>query len=273
MLGGVDHPPPESVALGEHGEHLAEALTAIVGDEPARGVGGRGASPRGERVLAVSVSPMAEGPGSTATIDGRSARRERNRDAVLDAVIDMFTEGSLTPGPAEVAVRSGVSIRSVHRYFEDTDNMIRAAMDRSRMRMAPLFALHALGDGPLHERIARMVSGRVALQEQAGPLYRAAAVRARRHDLFRERVHETRTTLRVQVEAMFAPELATLDRAAAREIAAALDVLLGFDALDHLRRERGFSPAATERTTARAVAAVLAAAARAGTNGESEGVR
>ncbi len=145
---------------------------------------------------------MAEGPGLAATIDGRSARRERNRDAVLDAVIDMFTEGSLTPGPAEVAVRSGVSIRSVHRYFEDTDNMICAAMDRSRMRMVPL------------------------------------------------------------------------DRAAAREIAATLDVLLGFDALDHLRRERGFSPAATERTTARAVAAVLAAAALdADTNGESEGVR
>ena len=217
---------------------------------------------------------MAEGPGSTATIDGRSARRERNRDAVLDAVIELFAEGSLTPGPAEVAVRSGVSIRSVHRYFEDTDNMIRAAMDRSRMRMAPLFVLHALGDGPLPERIARMVSGRVALQEQAGPLYRAAAVRARRHDLFRERVHETRTTLRVQVEAMFAPELATLDRAAAREIAAALDVLLGFDTLDHLRRERGFSLVATERTTTRAVAAVLAAAVtEAGTNEESEGVR
>ncbi|MEI2697696.1 MAG: hypothetical protein V9E94_04890 [Microthrixaceae bacterium] len=40
--------------------------------------------------------------------DGRTARRERNRAVVLDAVLDLFAEGgSPNPTPDQVAERSG----------------------------------------------------------------------------------------------------------------------------------------------------------------------
>ena len=45
---------------------------------------------------------------SMAAVDGRSAIRDRNRNAVLDAVLDLFSEGNLSPGPDEVAVRAGL---------------------------------------------------------------------------------------------------------------------------------------------------------------------
>ena len=63
------------------------------------------------------------------TSDGRTARRDRNRDAVLDAVLDLFGEDSLAPAPAEVAERSGVSLRSVYRYYEDRDALYRDVAD------------------------------------------------------------------------------------------------------------------------------------------------
>ena len=49
--------------------------------------------------------------------DGRTARRDRNREAVLDAALALFTAGELEPTAAAVAERSGVSLRSVYRYW------------------------------------------------------------------------------------------------------------------------------------------------------------
>ena len=74
--------------------------------------------------------PPASTPASAATaepaVDGRTARRDRNRDAVLDAVIELFTEGHVGLVAADVAERSGVSLRSVYRYFDDLEALARA---------------------------------------------------------------------------------------------------------------------------------------------------
>ena len=51
-------------------------------------------------------------PQPDAPADGRTARRDRNREAVLDAVLDLFADGAIAPAPAEVAARSGVSRRA-----------------------------------------------------------------------------------------------------------------------------------------------------------------
>lgn len=79
--------------------------------------------------------------------DGRSARRDRNRLAVLDAVIELFSEGVLEPTPDDVAARVGLSARSVYRYFVDRDALLRAAIDRSFERVMPLYLIHAIGEG------------------------------------------------------------------------------------------------------------------------------
>lgn len=41
-------------------------------------------------------------------VDGRNARRDRNTEAVLDAVHDLFVEGLIFPSVDDVARRSGV---------------------------------------------------------------------------------------------------------------------------------------------------------------------
>ena len=46
-------------------------------------------------------------PVATST-DGRLARRDRNRAAVLDAMLALFTEGDLDPAPEQVATRAGM---------------------------------------------------------------------------------------------------------------------------------------------------------------------
>ncbi len=189
--------------------------------------------------------------------DGRTARRDRNRDAVLDAVLELFGEDATYPGPAEVAERSGVSRRSVYRYFEDMDSLVRAAMARNLEHLQPLFALD-VGDGPLADRVDRIVLQRLRLYDAVAPMLRAALLRARSNPLIHERLVENRRLLLAQVETMFAPELSGLAPATRREAAAAADVLLEFESMEHLRFVHGLDGPSAGRVLARAVTAILA---------------
>lgn len=190
--------------------------------------------------------------------DGRTARRDRNREAVLDAVLDLFREDAMTPSPADVAERSGVSRRSVQRYFDDMDALVRAAMVHHLERVAPLLALADVGVGPLPGRIERLVEARLRLYEAVAPMARAALLRVRANPLIAERLLEGRARMRSQIDDMFAPELAALPADAAADVAAALDVLLGFEGLEHLSQVRELDEAASRRVLVRAIGALLA---------------
>ena len=118
-------------------------------------------------------------------VDGRTARRDRNRDAVLDAVLELFAEGQLEPSAADAAARSGVSLRSVYRYYEDLESLLRAAIARSLELNLPFFEIDGLGEGPLAERIDRLVSRRLTLYDHVGGMARASVLRARTNELVR----------------------------------------------------------------------------------------
>jgi AcrR family transcriptional regulator len=191
-------------------------------------------------------------------VDGRTARRERNRDLVLDAVLELFAEGALEPETAMVAERSGVSLRSMYRYFDSTDALMRAAIARNLEKVAPLFEIDGLGAGPLPERIERMVDGRFRLFEEIAPMMRATLQRAPANDLLRETLDQNLRAMRRQVDQMFAPELDRLEPSPRRETAGGLDILLGFQSFEHLRHTRGLSGGESRRVVHRAVAALLA---------------
>lgn len=203
---------------------------------------GAAASPGGE----VEVSP-----------DGRLARRDRNRLAVLDAVIELFAEGVLDPTPDDVAQRVGLSSRSVYRYFEDRDALLRAAIDRNLERVLPLFLIHAIGEGALDVRIDRLVRARLRLYEAVAASFRASKARAAVDEVIREQVELTRRALREQIEMHFAPELEAGAIGHRRARTAAIDTLTQFDALDHYRVHRGFSSSETRNLLADALRALL----------------
>src|SRR4051794_40962540 len=105
-------------------------------------------------------------------LDGRRARRGRNREAVVDALLTLFREGDLNPSVATVAERSGVSLRSVFRYFDDLDEMGRIAIARHTDTVRHLFPLPKIGRGSRAERINRMADHRVTLYDAVAPIVR-----------------------------------------------------------------------------------------------------
>lgn len=194
---------------------------------------------------------------ATAPVDGRNARRDRNRELVLDAALELFNEGQLEPNALDVAERSGVSERSVFRYFEDRDALLRAAISRHLERTLPLYELPSMGKGPLEDRIERFVSHRLALYRALAPTARVANLRAASNDVIREQLDASRQRLHDQLKSMFEPEWRALPAARRRTVMAAADALLQFEAVEHLCQHLRLSPAQAHETLRHALTALF----------------
>jgi AcrR family transcriptional regulator len=171
---------------------------------------------------------------ATTPVDGRKARRDRNRELVLDAALELFSEGQLEPNALDVAERSGVSERSVFRYFEDRDALLRAAIARHLDRTLPLYEFPGLGEGTLDERIDWFVAHRLELYRTLASTARAAIVRTATSDLIRGQMEEARRRLQGQLKATFEPELRLMPAAQRRATVAAADALFQFEGVEHL---------------------------------------
>lgn len=199
-------------------------------------------------------------PGSTRigrAADGRRARRDRNRLRVLDAVVELFSEDQLVPTARAVAERSGVSLRSIYRYFDDQDDLLRAAIEHHFERMEPLATVDGLGEGSLPQRIEQLVAARLRLYRAVAPTARAARASASSHDLIGREVARVRHALLRQIERHFSRELDRLDPDEARAVLSTVDALCQHGAIDHLDVQRGLPPEEIHDVLARALRRLL----------------
>ncbi len=190
-------------------------------------------------------------------IDGRTARRDRNRIAVLDAVIELFSEENLTPGVHEVAERSGVSLRSVYRYFDDVDDLVGAAIDRQVAQASDLFQMPDVGVGSTSARITRFCQRRMRLFTSIRSVYRASTIRSADQAQLCARLDASRNELSKQTAEMFAPELDELPLDRAVTVSGILDTLSQFDSLDHIFRNHSYDVEAATDFLADAFAEIL----------------
>jgi TetR/AcrR family transcriptional regulator, regulator of autoinduction and epiphytic fitness len=197
---------------------------------------------------------------ATEIIDGRTARRNRNRDAVLDAMIELARLGDDEPSVELIAERAGVSYRSVYRYFEDRTELMLAAIGRVMGEAWPILDIEHIGQGPFDERIDCFVTTRIGAYRQLAPLTRHAMRRSVIEPAVRAEFDNARTLLQHQIEQQFAPELARVDPADRELVVAALDVMFQFEALEFLSRFESMTDEAMTRVLTRHVHAHLGAA-------------
>ncbi len=191
-------------------------------------------------------------PDPDATVDGRRARRHRSRDLAVDAFLDLLGEGVLRPTAQQVAERSGVSLRSIFRIFDDVESLNAAACARQLSRIRHLF-VDVMPTGTLAERVAEVVAINGRLYESIAPIRRAALRAAPESPALREQLARARGWVRAEVERVFAPELAGTPR----DTASAVEMALSFEAWDQLRVAQGMSPTRAASAVTRLVAAVL----------------
>lgn len=182
---------------------------------------------------------MTEQPG-----DGRTARRLRSREAVIEAFLSLTIETGRSPSAADIAARSGVSLRSVHLHLADADFMS-SLIARSAAKDMSTFQVADLGNGPLAERIDRLVSVRVKGIAAATQLIRASVTMFDKYPDVRANYDRQRSLLRMQTKQQFSIELARLTKRDAEHLHDAIDVLTQIESVRYQLEVLGRTPAQT----------------------------
>jgi TetR/AcrR family transcriptional regulator, regulator of autoinduction and epiphytic fitness len=189
-----------------------------------------------------------------AVVDGRVQRGVRSRTAVVDAILDLLVEGVTQPTAQMVADRSGISVRSIFRLFDDMASLHQAAAARQAERLEALL-VPLPEDGPLTDRIAALVVNRADVYEVIGPVRRAGVRLADTSEPIARQLRRASVLFRRQVARTFRIELAD----AGPEMLDALDLATCWEAWDRLRTVQGLDVAAAARVFTVTVGALLAA--------------
>lgn len=189
--------------------------------------------------------------------DGRHARRGRNRDAVVEAMLELYREGNLAPGSDEIAARAGLSPRSLFRYFDDIDDLCRAAIERHQQRVLPLTTIQTPVSAPLAERIEALVEQRARVFEAIGLVGQVSRLRAPFQPLLSAELAQVRLFFRNQIKRLMDPELSAMRPEHAASVLAAVDVLCSFEAYQLLRHDQMLTGAKTMSVLVETIEAVF----------------
>jgi TetR/AcrR family transcriptional regulator of autoinduction and epiphytic fitness len=140
-------------------------------------------------------------------VDGRTARSERTRNAIVDAHVQLIQEGDLRPTADRIAKVAGVSLRALWSHFADMEALFAASGERILENRDAVFE-PIPADLPLPRRIEAYCRQRARMLEQIGPAARAAAIKEPFSPTLQRyrRAHVDR--VRDELKALFATELA-----------------------------------------------------------------
>jgi len=164
----------------------------------------------------------------------RTARSERTRAAIADALLSLLEEGELQPTATRIAERAGISLRLIYHHFGDLEALFRETTEREMARVLARVT-PVPNDLPLQERIDRFVEQRCRLLEWITPVRRAAIL----HEPFSATLRDARSAMNRLAEdemaRLFAPELAAMDSENRAAVVDALALATGWNAWDALR--------------------------------------
>jgi AcrR family transcriptional regulator len=193
--------------------------------------------------------------------DGRSARSQRTREAVVDALLVLVREGDPRPTARQIAERANISLRSVYVHFDDLEDLFLAAAERQMAVVATMIE-PIPEDLPLDERITAMCRLRARIFEEVGPIRRAAELQAPFSPTLSQLLTRVRTASREGLSTLFARELDELPAKARRSRLGALDAAVSAETWDLLRRSHDMSCAEASATMVETATVLLAGGAR-----------
>jgi TetR/AcrR family transcriptional regulator of autoinduction and epiphytic fitness len=140
-------------------------------------------------------------------VDGRTARSERTRNAIVDAHVQLIQEGDLRPTADRIARVAGVSLRALWSHFADMEALLAASGERILENRDAVFE-PIPAELPLPRRIEAYCRQRARMLEQIGPAARAAAIKEPFSPTLQRyrRAHVDR--VRDELKALFDTELA-----------------------------------------------------------------
>ncbi len=193
-------------------------------------------------------------------VDGRHARSERSRQAMVEALLDLLREGNIRPSSAQIAERAGVTQRTLFNQFGDMDSLV-AAVAASQVRRV-LAMLPDAGIGTLEQRAAAYSEGLATLLEETMHVRWAVVTNPATAETGTRAVQTAREFMRAHMAQAFAPELEPLDGATQSQVLDALEPLSDPAAWRLRRVQQGLSVEAAALAVHRTLLAVIRDAQR-----------
>ncbi|MFR9777817.1 TetR/AcrR family transcriptional regulator [Micromonospora sp. MS34] len=197
-----------------------------------------------------------------ARVDGRAARAERTRAAIVAAHLALIDEGDLRPTGERIAERAGVSLRTLWTNFKDMETLFAATGQRIGERLGALWR-PIPAELPLTRRIAEFSDQRARMLEALGPSARASALREPFSRQLRRNRELAIDRVRREIELVFDHELAHAGEGRG-QLLDALTVASTWAAWAMMRDAMGLDVEAARATMARTLGALLVDAIAAG---------
>lgn len=167
--------------------------------------------------------------------DGRRLRGYENRRRIVDAMLGLIREGTMSPSAEEVATRAEVGLRTVFRHFDDMDSLYREISAKMRDELLPI-AIAPFPEGDWPERMAELIDRRARVFEKMMPFKLAADIHRHRSEFLSNEHADLAKFLRDTLREVLGTRLAR--KGVQFE---ALDLLLSFDAWRRMRLDQGMS--------------------------------
>jgi AcrR family transcriptional regulator len=194
----------------------------------------------------------------TGNVDGRHARRERGRLAVIDAMLSLVSEGHVPPTVEQIAMRADVSTASVFRYFDTLEDLRQASTALFFNRNSRLFEIADAGEGPLSHRIETFVASSLVLFEENEPMARLVRLRAAEVTATNEILRRLRATRADQARRHFDEELRAMSSATQVDVVMVISTLTSFESWDQARHDHRLTRAQVRRAWVAALTKLLA---------------
>jgi TetR/AcrR family transcriptional regulator of autoinduction and epiphytic fitness len=189
---------------------------------------------------------------SQSVMDGRVRRGEANRQAIVDALLDLVAEVGTMPTSTAIAERAGVAKRSIFHHFPDMESLLAEA---GRTQLDRYW--HVLDDPPragsLHGRLAIAMDQRAHLFESIGDVRRVATLYEAGSPPLAERMRQSRAMLRRHLRDCLEPDISEVDRA----VRDGVQATASWEAWEVLRRHQRLSVNAAKAAVQSTIEAAL----------------
>jgi AcrR family transcriptional regulator len=183
------------------------------------------------------IGPMLDSADVTPR-DGRVARSHRTRAAIVEALVTLLEAGNPQPTVEEIAAQASVAPRTVFQHYADREALFAAVSEHREAHLQRLMGRIDPG-APLLERIDAVVAQRRRIFEWIAAVRRGALLM----EPFSESVHGAldgfRTAKRLELERVFAAEIAARGERERATLVAALGVAGSWSMWDALRVQQG----------------------------------
>ena len=177
----------------------------------------------------------------SSAVDGRSLRRERNRQDIVDALLGLIENGETEISAALIASKAGLSERSIFRYFDDVNDLYRSVCDLAFSKEIEYALIDDAGVGSLDTKIENFVNQRVRIYTMNEKIAPAARSFAFKNPIIKNQLVVGRKLLRTQIMKHFAEELSVFDKQQQQVAVAIIDSLTTFESYDMMRSDQKMS--------------------------------